>query len=69
MREWLAGEKDVSLKEIRRRFGKEAMDEFISNHEDWGFYFCEECNRYVVSEDYDALNTMCFICREAIENV
>lgn len=69
MREWLAGERDVTLKEIRRRFGKDAMDTFLSHHEEWGFYFCEGCNRYVPSEDYDSMNAMCFICKEVARDV
>ena len=65
---WLLRRQRVSLQDVRRELGKDSMDIFISNHEDWGFYFCEECNQYAKTEVYDSTNAMCADCRKEIED-
>lgn len=64
IKNWLEARTYISIEEIRKSLGKEAMDTFLSSHDEIGFRFCQHCNYYIRVENYDSMNAMCNICKD-----
>lgn len=55
----------ITLRELRRDFGDEAMETFLKIHTKLGFEFCTECHAYVRMEEG---SPMCDECASRIQD-